>query len=192
MTIFNRILAEKRALILPLALAIVVNIGVYAFAVYPLGIRSASAAERAAAAAAALAAATKDFAAARDLISGKQRADEELATFYNEVLPADASEARRKTYTPVLEIARKANVTFLSQSQDRDEKEAQKTGLGRLHTRIVFQCSYENFRTFIYELESAPAFMIIDVVTLAQADQGKPLALTIEMSTYYRASTDGT
>jgi hypothetical protein len=140
-TIFKRILAEKRALILPLALAIVVNIGVYAFAVYPLGIRS---------------------------------------------------EALRKTYTPVIEIARKANVTFLSQSQDRDEKEAQKTGLGRLHTRIVFQCSYENFRTFIYELESAPAFMIIDVVTLAQADQGKPLALTIEMSTYYHASTDGT
>ena len=192
MTISKRILAEKRTLIVPLVLAILVNIGVYAFAVYPLGIRSASAVDRAVAAAAALRAATKDFAAARDLISGKQRADEELATFYGEVLPADASEARRKTYTPVVEIARKANVTFLSQSTELDEKEAKKTGLGRLHTRIVFQCSYENFRAFIYELESAPAFMIIDVVTLAQADQGKPLALTIEMSTYYRADANGT
>ena len=83
-------------------------------------------------------------------------------------------------------------MTFLSQSSDRDEKEAQKTGLGRLHTRIVFQCSYENFRTFIYELESAPAFMIIDDVTLAQTDPAKPLALTIEMSTYYRAEGNGT
>jgi hypothetical protein len=83
-------------------------------------------------------------------------------------------------------------VTFLSQSYERDEKEAKKTGLGRLHARIVFQCSYENFRTFIYELESAPAFMIIDVVTLAHADQGKPLALTIEMSTYYRSDANGT
>ncbi|HEV3140034.1 MAG TPA: hypothetical protein VGY57_05940 [Vicinamibacterales bacterium] len=188
MTLRKRILAEKRPLIVPLVLAILVNVGVYAFAVYPMGVRSASAAERASAAAASLAMAQADLNAARDLISGKTRADQELATFYGEVVPADLAAARRLTYTPVVEIARKANVKFLAQSMEPDLKQAKKNGLGRLHTRIQFQCDYESFRTFIFELESAPAFMIIDEVTLAQTDPAKPLALTLEMSTYYRAS----
>ena len=192
MTLSNRIVTEKRSLIVPLALAIVVNVGVYAFAVYPLGVRSASAAERARAAADSLRAAEKDFAAARELITGKTRADEELATFYGEVVPASYPAARRLTYSPVVEIASKANVKFLSRSEENDVKDAKKTGLGRLHTRIVFQCDYESFRRFIYELESAPEFMIIDDITLAQPDPAKPLALTLEMSTYYRASSDGT
>jgi len=191
-TMSKRILAEKRSLIVPLALAILVNIGVYAFAVHPLGVRSATAAERASAAAASLRAAERDYASARDLVEGKSRADKELATFYGEVVPPDEPAARRLTYTPVVEIARKANVKFLARSTEDDMKQAKKTGLGRLHTRISFQCDYESFRKFMYELESAPEFVIIDDVTLAQTDPAKPLALTIEMSTYYRAGNNGT
>jgi len=178
-------------MIVGLALAIVANIAVYAFAVYPLGVKSANAAERADAAAMERQAAERDFAAARDLINGKSRADRELATFYGEVLPADEAAARRLTYTPVVRIASKASVKFLARSADTDLKQAKKTGLGRLHTRIQFQCDYESFRTYIYELESAPEFIIIDDVTLAQTDPAKPLALTLEMSTYFRASSDG-
>jgi hypothetical protein len=187
-TLFQRILAEKRSLILPLGLAIVANIGVYAFAVYPLGVRSASAAERARAAAESLKAAQKDYDAAHDLIAGKSRADQELATFYDEVVPADESAARRMTYVPVVAIAAKNNVKFLSRNARPDLKDVKKTGLARLQTRIVFQCDYASFRNFMYELESAPEFMIVDEVTLSQSESGKPLALTIEMSTYYRAS----
>jgi hypothetical protein len=188
----KRILAEKRSLIFGLGAAILVNVGVYAFAVYPMAVRSASASERARAAAESLRLAKKDFDAARDLISGKSRADKELATFYGEVVPPDQPTATRLTYTPVVEIANKANVKFLERHTDPDLKDAKKTHLGRLHTRIVFTCDYESFRKFIYELESAPAFTIIDDVTLAQTDPGKPLTLTVEMSTYFRASTDGT
>ena len=191
-TLTRRVLAEKRTPIVALTLAIIANVGVYVFAVYPLGVRSASAAERADAAAISLREAERDFANARDLIDGKSRADQELATFYGEVVPADESAARRMTYTPVVEIARKANVRFLQRSTDPDLKQAKKTGLGRLHTRIVFQCDYESFRAFIFELESAPEFMIIDDITLAQTDASKPLALTLEMSTYYRAGPNGT
>jgi hypothetical protein len=191
-TLTRRVLAEKRMPIVALALAIIVNVGVYAFAVYPLGVRSASAAERAAAAATALRDAERDFASARELIDGKSRADQELATFYGEVVPADESAARRVTYTPVVKIASKANVKFLQRSMDPDLKQARTTGLGRLHTRIVFTCDYESFRTFIYELESAPEFMIIDDIELSQADAAKPLSLKLEMSTYYRASANGT
>jgi len=191
-TLRQRILREKRPAIVGLALAIVANIAVYAFAVHPLGVKSANAAERAAEAARERQAAERDAAAARELINGKSRADRELATFYGEVLPADYPSARRLSYTPVVRIASKANIKFLGRSEDTDLKQVKKTGLGRLHTRIQFQCDYESFRNFIYELESAPEFIIIDDVSLAQTDPAKPLALTLEMSTYFRASSDGT
>ena len=54
-----------------------------------------------------------------------------------------------------------------------------------------WQGDYESFRQFIYELESAPEFVIIDDVTLAQNDPDKPLTLTLELSTYYRLGANG-
>ncbi len=51
---------------------------------------------------------------------------------------------------------------------------------------MVLQGEYENIRRFVYELETAPEFVIIDDVTLTQADAAKPLTLTLELSTYYR------
>ena len=41
----------------------------------------------------------------------------------------------------------------------------------------MLQGDYESFRQFIYALESAPQFVIIDDVTLAQTDPTKPLTL---------------
>ncbi len=57
MTLLKRILAEKRAFVLPLGLALLVNVAVYALVVYPLEAKSAGAAGRADAAARALKAA---------------------------------------------------------------------------------------------------------------------------------------
>ena len=54
MTLLKRIVAEKRALIVPLSVALLINVGVYAIVVYPLEVRSAGAIDRATAAAAAL------------------------------------------------------------------------------------------------------------------------------------------
>jgi hypothetical protein len=57
---------------------------------------------------------------------------------------------------------------------------------------MVLQGEYESVRQFIYELETAPDFIIIDGMSLAQAEANKPLALTLELSTYYRLGADGT
>jgi len=46
MTLLKRILREKRAFIVPLALGIVLNVAAYALVVYPLGAKSAGAADR--------------------------------------------------------------------------------------------------------------------------------------------------
>ena len=56
---------------------------------------------------------------------------------------------------------------------------------------MVLQGDYGNLRQFIFELETAPEFVIIDGVTLTQADTSKPLTLTLDLSTYYRLGAHG-
>ena len=191
MTLGRRILVEKRAIILPLAAAILINIGVYAFVVYPLGVKSAGAVTRAERAEAALRSAEADLNAARALVAGKSRADEELATFYGKVLPADMSSARRLTEAAVPNLAKKANVKFAERHTEVDENVSKSSGLGRMISHVMLQGEYENFRQFIYDLESAPEFVIIDDVTLSQSEPGKPLMVTVQLSTYYRLGANG-
>lgn len=190
MPLWKRIFVEKRALIVPLALGIVGNIAAYGLWVYPLGVKSAGAADRAAAAAQSLQAADQELASARALVVGKSRAEQELSTFFDKVLPADLPSARRLTYATLPSLAKKSNVKLMDRrfEVERSEKNA-RLGLLKVHT--VWQCDYESFRQFIYALESASPFVIIDDVSLAQSEAAKPLTLVMELSTYFRLGVNG-
>jgi hypothetical protein len=185
MTLWKRILVEKRVWLIPLVLGIVANIAVYVLVVFPLAVKSAGAEDRATAATLALQAAERDLAGARDLVAGKTRAEQELSTFYDKVLPTDLPSARRLTYATLPSVARKSNVKFVDRRLDVEpiKKDSQ---LGILKIETQWQGDYESLRRFIYELESAPPFVIIDNVTLTESDLGKPLTLTLRLSTYYR------
>jgi Tfp pilus assembly protein PilO len=188
--LLKRVGVEKRSLLLPLAVAVVANIAVYALVVLPLGVQSAGAAERAEAASFALRAAEREKAAADALVAGKARADEELTTFYQKVLPADLTAARRMTYASLPALARRTNVRYEERRFDIEEVEKD-ARLEHLRIRMTLQGEYESLRQFVYELESAPEFVIIDDVTLTQSDASKPLTLTISLSTYYRLRANG-
>src|SRR5438876_1020771 len=112
MTLLKRIFAEKRALAIPIFAVLVLNLLAYVLVVYPLGVKSAGARDRAATAAAALKAAEQDYAAAEALVKGKSRAEQELTTFYDKVVPPDFLAARRSTYAPLPALARKSNVAY--------------------------------------------------------------------------------
>jgi hypothetical protein len=190
MTLWRRILVEKRVWLIPLALGIVANIAVYLLVVYPLGVKSAGAEDRAAAAEQSLKMAERDFASARGLVTGKTRAEQELSTFYDKVLPADLPSARRLTYATLPLLARKSNVKFVDRRLDVEPiKKESRLGILKIDTQ--WQGDYESLRRFIYELERAPSFVIIDDLTLAQTDATKPLTLTLHMSTYYRLGANG-
>jgi hypothetical protein len=191
MTLLKRILVEKRAWLIPLAVGIVANIAVYLLVVFPLGVKSAGAESRAAAAAQSLQMAERDFAAARDLVTGKTRAEQELSTFYDQILPSDLPSARRLTYATLPSLARKTNVKFVDR-RVAVEPILKDARLGSLKIDTEWQGDYESLRRFIYELESAPAFVIIDDVQLVQLDPAKPLTLSMQLSTYYRLSATGT
>ena len=190
MALWKRIVVEKRALLIPLALGVILNIAAYGLWVYPLGVKSAGAVDRAAAAAQSLQSAERELAAGRELVLGQSRADQELATFFDKVLPADLPSARDLTYATLPALARRTNVRMLDRRFEvgKPEKNA-RLGLLKVHT--AWQCDYESFRQFIYALESASPFVIIDDVSLAQNDPSKPLTLILELSTYYRLGANG-
>ena len=51
---------------------------------------------------------------------------------------------------------------------------------------MVLAGNYADIRRFIYELDTAPEFVVIEDVSLAQREEGAaPLVLTLQVSTYY-------
>ena len=188
----RRALTERRGSLMFVGIGIVANLLFYALVVYPLSVRSAGAADRAAQAAGQRQTAEREVQLAKGLVSGKAQAEEELNAFYKKVLPASVSAARSLTYVPVIEIARRNDVNYVNRVyEDPNElnpEAGQKLGvsLKRLTTRVVLQGEYESIRAFIYELEQAPEFVVIDQVVLLEAEAGEPVTLTISLSTYYR------
>jgi hypothetical protein len=189
--LWRRIVTEHRSAIALVAIGLLVNIGVYAFAVYPLGVRSATAATRAQRAAENRKAAEADFASARALVAGTTRADQELQTFYGKILPSSFPTARRLTYTTLPDVAKKSGIKLMERRSEIDEANVKKTGLVRLAIQVRLEGSYDSFRQFLYTLESAPEFVIVDNVAMEQADVAKPLSFVVELSTYYRPGADG-
>jgi Tfp pilus assembly protein PilO len=186
MALVRRAMAEHRRVIIPLSVALVVNVLAYILIVYPLAERVANVTQRDVAAERALAQATADYGQAAGTLTGKARASTELTTFYNDVLPRDLSGARRLTYLRLAQLARESNLRFESGSyQPVDERGSTLT---RLKIELVLGGSYADIRTFIHALESSPEFVVIDNVELAEGADGGSLGVTLELSTYYRTT----
>lgn len=185
MNLVGRILREKRGVIVPLAVGLALNGATAAVVVYPLRVRAAAAAERAAAARHALAAAQAAYQAARARLANKARVDADLQRFYAEVLPADLAAARRLGSRRLVQLAEESRLRFERRSITAEQPE--NAALARLRMTMVLAGDYRDIRTFLYRLETAPEFVVIEDVSLAQStERGGPIVLTLEVSTYYR------
>jgi Tfp pilus assembly protein PilO len=61
--------------------------------------------------------------------------------------------------------------------------------LTRFQTTVELAGRYSDIRTFIHQLETAPEFVVIDTVELAEEDEESGLLnLTLGLSTYYRTA----
>lgn len=183
--VLKRAAAEYRRVLIPLATALVLNVLVYAFIVYPLAQRVANVEERNQRAAQALASARAEHGRAAGALSGKDRAITELATFYTTVLPRDLAGARRLTHLRLARMARQANLRYgRATSEPMEERDSVLT---RLKVEMALSGSYAEMRAFIAQLERSPEFVVIDNVQLAQGDEADtPLDVTLALSTYYR------
>jgi Tfp pilus assembly protein PilO len=190
MSLSQRIFEEKRRLIYPLVIALTVNVGVFAAIVYPLSLKVSAADQTSKAASVAALSARHDYESAKNTVTGKSAADAELKKFYGEVLPPDQSAARRITSLKISQLAKKTNVNderaVSEVTQERD------SSLGKLSTELTLSGQYRDIRRFIYELEAAPEFLILETVSLSQGtDSSSGLNVTVKVATYYQAGGDG-
>jgi len=183
-TLLQRILREHRRAVLPLAIALGVNIVVYAAAVYPLSQRVANIEQRDRTAEQQLLAAQRDHAQAAGTLTGKDRAAAELATFYKDVLPPDLAGARRLTQLRLAQLARQSNLKFVRATFEPVNED--KRTLTQLKIEMVLSGTYADVRAFIHQLETAPEFVVVDNIELGQGAEGSPLGVTLRLSTYYR------
>jgi len=183
--LFRRIIAENRLTVMTLSLALLANLLAYVLIVRPLEAKSTGAADRAGAAENSLRAAEGEMAQSEGLLKGKANADQELNAFYKKVLPSDMTAARRMTYASLPALAKTAVVRYEARTTSIEAVDRE-GHLEKMSIRMILEGDYASLRQFIYALEVAPEFVIIDDVTLVQANGNDPLRLTIDLSTYYR------
>ena len=123
-------------------------------------------------------------------MAGKGQADQELRTFYSEVLPPDVSGARRITFLRIEQLAQKCNlrverVTSLPKPQSD-------SNLVKFIYKASLSGEYRNIRRFVHELETAPEFLVLENVDLRQSEvENRALNVEMEIATYYRAGANG-
>jgi len=193
---FSRVMAEKRGLVLPLILAVIANVLLYALVVFPLGRQVASGEEESRLQHEQLYRAQADHKSAKATVQGKQQADAALQKFYRDVLPANDGIARKLTYTRLAQLAKQANVSLEhGNNAIKHEKGSQ---LSKLTTSYALSGDYRDVRRFIYSLETAPEFIVLENIALTSTS-GEPqarraLAMSLEIATYFRSgdvSSDG-
>ena len=183
-TLTQRVVREHRRIVVPLAIALGVNVVVYLAAVYPLSQRVANIQQRDRTAEEQLLAARRDHAQATGTLTGKDRAAAELATFYKDVLPQDLAGARRLTQLRLAQLARESNLKFVRATFE-PVNESKRT-LTQLRIEMVLSGTYADVRAFIHQLETAPESVVVDNIELGQGAEGGPLSVTLHLSTYYR------
>jgi Tfp pilus assembly protein PilO len=186
-TLVQRIFGEKRRIIGPLVILAVANVIAYVVIVFPLDRQVAAGERDQRAAQDVLRAARADYQTARATVAGKQEADASLRQFYSDVLPRTASAAQRVTYLRLAQLAQAANVHL--ERGANGIKTQKNSSLAKLSTSYRLSGDYRDVRQFIYSLETAPEFIVLENISLASggADAGETLSVQIDVSTYFRA-----
>ena len=186
---FARVVSEHRRLLLPLGALLAINIGVLMLVVLPLRASVQRGGTRAQESSLALAEARAELATAEATRDGQAQATRDLDRFYREVLPADVSAAQRLTHSKLSLLARSHDVVFLQSATSPETM--QNSSLERLVVNYSLSGDWEDVQRFIHTIETLPDFVVIDNLSLTESgEDNAPLALTLSVSTYFRARRD--
>ncbi len=184
--LWRRVFAERRTILLPLLVAFVANAGVLGLGVLPLR-QSVKNAEQAATDARLnlLNAKRADF-DAKASRTGKERADLEMKKFYAEILPRDYQGAQTLVNFWLAKIAKESGVNFRTGTYS--SRAVQDSGLTRFTGQVTLFGEYAAIRRFLYEVETAQQFAVIESVELSQAGTMQAtgqLEVQLDIATYY-------
>jgi hypothetical protein len=188
MSLWRRILVERRSVVLPLAALLAINVVALVAVVLPLrqnvagleGARNAAYARRAAA--------KSTLEEAEQLTAGKKQTTAQLQRFYAQILAANFSSAMKavRFWPAATAQALGLQYTGIETTQPTEIRESR---LMFVTSRFSLRGEYANIRKFLYAVEAAEEFLIIDKVKLAQptAQQANTPSLGFELSitTYY-------
>lgn len=187
MTLWARIFHERRRVLVPLGVALVVNIAVLVLAVLPLRSVIRATEVRSIDAMRALADARRLERQATQARTSKIRADDELRKFYTDVLPADFQAAETATNLWLAQAAQGAGLVF--KGSHFEWNDIRDSVLSRASARITLEGTYADIRRFLYAVETAEEFIIVERVELAnQGDQpgtAGRLQVSLIVSTYF-------
>jgi hypothetical protein len=186
MSLIGRIFAERRTVMIPLALFLLANVGVLLGVVWPMKRAIDGADEAHYQATMSLAQARKSELDAKARRNSKDRADVELKKFYSEILPVNFGGAVNVVNFFLQGVASESKLIFRS---GQWEPEALKgSRLTRVSGTVTLLGDYVNIRKFLYEVESAQEFVVIERVELSEANatqNDSRLELTLAVATYY-------
>jgi hypothetical protein len=149
-----RVYAEKRRLVIAIAAGLLVNIAVYAAVIYPRTSSAGVLEARAQAAALQRMQAQADLNAAVATKAGQERATQQLARFYDSILPQGADGARRITYRRLATLADEGNLDYDRRTiQTKHERDSL---LDHVDMTMVLEGDYRDVRRFIHKIETAP------------------------------------
>ncbi len=186
MSLWRRVLTERRGLVVPLLAAVAINIAVLVLVVFPLQASVAGDEERATAAQTTLGEARRAERSANETRTSKLRADEELKTFYADVLPSSLAAARDLLFLQVRTLSRENGLDFSSSSYEPEEVE--NSALMRFRVDTTLTGDYANVRGFLYDLETSGGFFIVESVKLGQSSReggAGSLEVVLSVATYY-------
>jgi Tfp pilus assembly protein PilO len=181
----SRVAAEHRRWLLPVGIVLAINVVVLIALVLPLRRSVAAGSTQALSSAATLREAAAELTLAEATRDGQAQAAKDLDRFYGEVLPADFAAARRITHVKLAQMAREHDVMFV-RGQTSPEA-VRDSNLERLLVSCSLAGEWDDIRQLIYDIETGPDFIVIDNVGLSEGNEpNAPLALELQLSTYYR------
>ncbi|HWB29058.1 MAG TPA: GspMb/PilO family protein [Vicinamibacterales bacterium] len=193
MSLWARVYEDRRRVILPLAVLVAVAIAVLLLGVWPLQSRVAASETAALQARVELSTARRLERQAREAAANRTHADADLQTFYADVLPRDFATATRTTNRWLLEAAREAGLEFKASHFDwapvRDSR------LSRAFSTVTLSGNYASIRRFLYAMETASEFIVVEQVGLAEASSTRgnsgTLDVSLSVSTYFLSPAAG-
>jgi Tfp pilus assembly protein PilO len=188
--LLGQIFGDYRRLILALVVVGIVNIAIDALVIYPLSLKVSVSERRAATVTEQLRAARRDSDAVHATLTRTGQAEADLARFYKDVLPPDISGARRLTYARLAAMASEHNLTIVTRSYALDD--SYKGRLKRLQIEMSINGEYPDLRDFVYAVETAPEFVVIENVGVGEGARAQGgLTVALRLATYFRAADDG-
>jgi Tfp pilus assembly protein PilO len=185
----SRVVAEHRRWLIPAGIVLAINVVVLVAVVMPMRRSAESGSSQAAESAAVLNDAIADLKNAEATRDGQSQASTDLERFYGEVLPTNFAAARRITQLRLAQMARAHSVEF--QRGAATQEVLRNSPLERLEIKCSLSGDWDDIRQLIHAIETGPDFLVIDNVALTEGEGGDaPLALQLELSTYYRVSGD--